>query len=426
MTKRGMTGRLTDREKEMLDTIKEQRLSLREKKEFSEYQYEGEFPVTPWGMLGKYWETIAHAASNSPLEYLTPISPASKLIHMRTAIESYRGDVVYGTQNSFWQHPIAHFLSPFSTMSAAAAGWEGVPGAVQETRDIEEYFDALKYIKYTRLKKIAEDNRDYSAAGHFDSLRQETLVGVNPLSHNYSHIFRALPRRDRDYFNAFVDEDDPVKRAEILNLVPANEKGLLVARWKLAKAEEIKKEQKAGRSTSEGEAFLSSLYSESRAGGVPMSKALNSEYLSTREGRESYADWYRRVKVLPAILKNRNIPGPDYVGWHPGTDLDSIKLKLVQDLGRDMHDFDLWPSDAATLARRPFINDEAVREVSPDTSMSDSEIRARLRQLLQSNNMEDVDISVAMYPSDRTSYNVDLDIVHDRSEEIAATWKRGI
>lgn len=399
--------------------------AIRDKKEFFEYKYEGETPLTPWGMLGKYWETLAHGAM-TPLEFLTPVSPASKFIHMRTATEDYQNSILYGTQNAFWSNPIKNFLAPFTTSTAAALGWQGMPQNVKEVRAIEQYFDALEYIKFTRLKEIAEANRDYSAAAEFGEKRQETLVGVNPYTHTYAHIFRALPRRERDYFTAFSEEDDPDKQAEILSMVPENQRGLLIARWKMARAQDLRKQAKTDKLSGDAEAFVDEVYAEARRGGVPMDRALNAEYLATREPGESYPDWYRRTKLLPEALEGRAVPGPDWVGWHPAVDLDDIKLKLVENLGFDMHDFDLWPSDRMNLARRPFINDQAIREISPDISMSDSEIRVRVKDLLHQYQMEDVDITVAMYPSDRTSYNVDLDITNDRSEEIREVYKRGI
>jgi len=417
-------GLLSERELSIYEQSVSNLRALRDKKEFSPYKYEGEIPTTPFGMLGKYWETLAHGAM-TPLEFLTPISPASKLIHMQTATEDYRNSMLYGTQSAFWNNPIKNFLSPFTTTSAATLGWSGTPGNVQDTRSINQYFDALKYIKFTRLKETAEINRDYSAMAEFEERRQETMVGLNPYTHTYSHIFRALPRGERDYFTAFSEEMDPEKQKEILLMIPPNERGLFVARWKMNRAQELRKESKNGQLSNDAETFVSEVYGEARRGGVPQDKALNAEYLSTREEGESYPDWYRRTKLLPVALSGRDVPGPDWVGFHPSVDLDSIKLKLIQNEGRDMYDFDLWPSDRANLARRPFINDEAIREIEP-ASLGESEIRSKLRELLHQHGAENVDVSVAMYPSDRASYNVDLDLTQDRSEEMRDAYKRGI
>ena len=74
---------------------------------------------------------------------------------MRTAIEDYERSQVYGTDLAFWQHPIAHFFKPFINSTLRLMGWKGIPGDVQEVRDIEEYFDQLKYVKFTRLKQAA-------------------------------------------------------------------------------------------------------------------------------------------------------------------------------------------------------------------------------------------------------------------------------
>ena len=70
------------------------------------------------------------------------MSPASKLIHMRTAVEDYERSV-WSTDNAFWGHPIRDFILPTITATAHALGWNNIPDHVQERRDLEEYFDIL-------------------------------------------------------------------------------------------------------------------------------------------------------------------------------------------------------------------------------------------------------------------------------------------
>jgi intein/homing endonuclease len=84
--------------------------------------------------MGRYWETLAHNAE-TPFEYITPISPAHKLVHMRTAVEDYEQNQAYGTENGFWDHPIRDFFGPFFDNAKHALGFTGIPEHIQERRD---------------------------------------------------------------------------------------------------------------------------------------------------------------------------------------------------------------------------------------------------------------------------------------------------
>ena len=183
-------------------------------------------------LFGSYWELLAHNAETS-LDVLTPVSPGAKLVHQRTAIEDYENSQVFGTENGFWSHPMRDFIRPFLTKLGASMGFTGIPDHIKDRRNLDQYFDTLDYVKHSRLSNLAKMVGDTRAAKEFESKKNETLFGLNPFTYNFSHIFRALPRRDRDYFNSFSAADTVEERAKILNMVPDNEKALYVARWKL-------------------------------------------------------------------------------------------------------------------------------------------------------------------------------------------------
>jgi hypothetical protein len=60
---------------------------------------------------GRVSEFITHGVE-TPLEYLTPLSPASKLIRQRSPIEEYIATEAIGTGSSFWDKPVENFLKP--------------------------------------------------------------------------------------------------------------------------------------------------------------------------------------------------------------------------------------------------------------------------------------------------------------------------
>jgi len=359
--------------------------------------------------FGGYWELLAHNAETA-LDQVTPVSPGAKLVHMRSPIEAYERLQVYGTENAFWNHPVRDFFRPAAWLGAEAAGYEGIPGHIEQRREIEEVFDRLKYIKFARLANVARLERDWVALKEFEAKKDQTLFGIDPYTRNYTSIFRALPRRDRDYFNSFSEAETEDERRRVLELVPENERALYIARWKMMFAAEVRRAKKAEILTEdqiqEADTRLAQIYDEADREGYPTSQELMSEYLQTRYPGESYADWYRRVKLLGGL---QSVPGPDWVGWHPSVDLEDIKLKLVMNMGEDMHDYDLWPSRAQTLVNKPYINDQAVRAITEPEELSRSEIHDRINQLLLVDKIQASVFSRAVYgPESNGSIDVEI------------------
>lgn len=441
---RGMRkrGQLAEEEEALFQRTLEEVKARKVRKEFNNYKYReramtaaeeilaGAKPQESPGwfskVLGSYWETLAHNAE-TPFEFLTPISPTSKLVHMRTAIEDYERTQVYGTENAFWQHPVRDFFGPFFDNAKHALGFKGIPDAVQEKRDLEEYFDILKYVKYTGLKRKAQAARDEDLVKEYEDKRRETLFGINPYTYNFSHIFRSLPRRDRDYFNEFV-EADLEERKEILGLLPENERQLLIARWKLKDANDLKQAIKKDLLTEEqvqqADDAINQLYEEQRTEGLPKTQELWQEYLTTRLQGESYPDWYRRVYLLDRDLEGRGIPGPDWVGWHPAVDLEDIKLKIVDNEGRNAYDYDLWPDRRRAVARRPFIAEAAEQlQQAASQRMTASDLRDRIDRVLAAHNINNAHVSVSSFLGD--AHNIDLNLQEDRSEEMRRLARRG-
>jgi hypothetical protein len=429
-----MGKKLTDMEEVQYQEIINQLNARKQRKTFFEYKYrdrkltpveeilakaneeskEDQGPSWFAKTVGTYWENLAHNAE-TPFEYLTPVSPASKFIHMRSAIEDYQRTQLYGTQSAFWEHPIRDFMKPFFSAASHTMGSERVPEDIQQRRDTEEYFDILKYAKYTGLKQKALESGNYEVAREYEQSRRETLFGINPFTHNYTQVFRSMPRRERDYFNSFVKADMD-ERAEIFKMVPENEQALYLARWKLKDAEDLKKATKKGLLSEEqlvkANVAMESLYEEVRTEGLPKNQELWAEYIGSRSSGESYPDWYRRTKLMVRRLAGRPLPGPDWVGWNPQIDLEDIKLKIVQNEGKSMYDYDLWPDRLRAIARRPVITEtaEALKEPTP----SPDELRSRINTVLTGHKIRPS--SVIVEPSARSGVDMRIEMKEDRSK----------
>lgn len=366
-------------------------------------------------LFGGYWELLSHNAETS-LDMLTPISPGAKLVHMRSPIEAYEREQVYSTESAFWQHPYEHFIRPSMQTFARSIGYKGIPEHVQEKRGIEEYFDVLKYAKYSKLSNVAIHSRDQAAFQEFEKLKDQTLFGINPFTRSYESLLRALPKRDRDYFSRFEKAETEEERERILELVPKNEKRLYQARWKLLNADEIRRAKKKGildqEQLQEADERLNEFYEESNTEGLPTSKELQAEFLATREIGENYADWYRRTR----LLSQYKVPPADWVGWHPSVDLDDIKLKVVQNLGMDIHDFDLWESREKALPYKAYIDEQAVSAVN-DNMSSKQEMRTQINDILEQEGLKGA-VFATSTRKPNAGNTIDIEVEEDRSEEM--------
>lgn len=436
-------GTWSEYEENIYQQVREQLKARKRRKEFYEYQYRDE-TLSPIGRkladvskenlaaenqsvigkaLGSYWETLAHNAE-TPLEFLTPVSPASKLVHMRTAIEDYEKTQVFGTMNAFWQHPIKHFIKPFVQTTGEALGANGIPADVQERRNIMEYFDILEYVKAKKMENMARSMGDAGAAGEFEKVAGETLTGLNPYAMNFQDLYRALPRADRDYFQSFTDADLK-ERERIKELVPEDQQGLFAAMWQMKDTQEatiaLKKDLLSGKEEDKAREFVKESYTTARTQGFPVSQDLWGDYLSERLEGETYPEWYRRTRLIPEKIKRLglDIPGPDWIGWHPYTDLDDLKLKVVENLALDMFDFDIWPAQIRAAAHRPWINNEAVEEIlSGDENTDQEEVRRRVTQVMKEHGFKNIQVMV----SDSTMKDTELDlkITEDRTLDLEA------
>ena len=98
----------------------------------------------------------------------------------------------------------------------------------------------------------------------------------------------------------------------------------------------------------------------------------------------------------------------------PMTDLEDIKLVVVKNEGRDMHDFNLWESREKTLPYKPYIDEDAIEQVTHmEGDMSAGDMRAALHDILASYGVENVNITVDKFLKKDPQNIIDLDITRD-------------
>lgn len=117
---------------------------------------------------------------------------------------------------------------------------------------------------------------------------ESTLYGLDLETANDEMIFRALPGKDRQFYEHFVKETDPKRRKEILDLIPANQRRLYQSKW-----------------------------------GMEVDDLPN----------------------LTQYFKKHRLPDPGWIGWDPNIDLSYFKVKVAENEAIDMTALDVWETD---------------------------------------------------------------------------------
>lgn len=358
-------------------------------------------------LAGRLGEFVTHGIE-SPIEYLTPVSPASKLIRQRTAVEEYAATEAIGTGSSFWDRPIENFLKPAMSMAAYKAGITSTPSAIQERRDIQEYFDMLKWVKYSRLESKARQYGDLQAAADYRKSKEQTVFGVDVFKSPVG-IMQALPRRERDFFGEFVNAQTEQERAEILSLIPQNEKRIYVSQWMRQEEAAAYAKRAAKMSDEQDERAITITSLMRKSEGFTYTPSQENQWLDETGGQIEF-DEYIREKKAAEYFSTHSLPGADWLGWHPSVDLEDVKLQYVEQAGLDHHDFDLWGQRKRALARKPYINPSLIGEMDEAAQYDTSwKVAANSRALSNMYDQHRSEVYITKTDIDRDDkYNIQL------------------
>jgi hypothetical protein len=312
-------------------------------------------------LVGAGVEKILHGM-NTPLEFLTPFSPASKFINQKSPLEEYAASEAVGTSSAFWDKPIQNFISPAINMAGYRAGLSGVSSAAQKVRDTQEYFDMVQWVKYQRLEQEARTQGNYVNAASYAAQKKRTMFGVDAFG-SPAEIMRALPRNERDYFQAFVESQTEAERQEIMKLVPPNERRIYAAQWARQMSEAAEAKKAAGIDRGEADELLATTQTLRFSGGFDYSTSLEDQWRNETGGRVPYQDWIRSKKAAE-YFKTHSLPDPEWVGWNPAVDTEDIKMKYVESMAADFHDYGLYQSRANMMARKPYVNDDMINAMN--------------------------------------------------------------
>lgn len=250
----------------------------------------------------------------APAEYLIPFGfrPVQKLMSDRDPIERYEHERMYGSSTAFWDKPWRDWLRPSLYSAINFMGYSGKPLWRKEADDTSEYFDQLELVKWMNVAEQARMAGDNKTADRAEYAASQTRMGINPQG-NPMGIYWSLPNEDRAFFNAFALAEGK-DRKRILEMIPQDQTHLYQALWSRLDA------------------------------GDPM----HTEGPSTPDKAYLQQQYQQALAMTP-------MPREDWLGWHQEIDLSDIKVKYVNELGRDMHDFGLWEQQLKKVDAQPFL-----------------------------------------------------------------------
>lgn len=337
--------------------------------------------------IGRAWE-IFRMNADAPLtpglllSKILPFKPQEKFIQRLDAVDLYARTRVYGREIQMWQNYKRDFIDSFLGEQKAKVFGDEVPEDVKFRRSLTEYFDKIQWLKNFVHEQAARRIGDGESAAHYKEKKRQTLYGVDPYR-GYEDIWRALPQTERDFYREFVGETDPDKQQRILDLVPENMKGILIAQWQNRDMQALRNKQDAGAATQAEKAELRKMQNLRRVEGFTWDETLDREYKSETKGTDiSYSDWMR-LKVIREYFQAWKMPDASFVGFDPRVDLEEVKYKVAQKEGIDVHDIGMWESVETGMSRKPYL-DQAAQEMSgwKGEGMSYQDFELNLRKMI--------------------------------------------
>lgn len=308
----------------------------------------------------------------APFEYLAfpGIRPTQKFLGDRDAIEQYEYERLYGSPVGFWNKPFRDWLRPSMYSLANYMGWEGKPAWRVEADAVNEEFDKIEFYKWMKLSEQARAAGNIREAIQYEYQAGNTRMGVNPMGNPLS-IYWSLPEDDRAFFNAFAFAEGK-DRHRILEMVPADQTHLYETLW--SRLDNDDPRLWSGNVTS------------------PDSNYLYQQYHQMNKG---------------------NVPPVDWVGYQLGTDIRDIKVRYVNELGRDMRDFGLWDQELKKAYSQPHLaNSTGV--ISSPMNIYTGSIASDISQILD----ENVPSQINVFGSNHSIGSTYLEYNDNRADEI--------
>ncbi len=400
-------GKLSANEIDILGTTLDQELERDRKKDF--YDTPSKFQGPIGSVHNALWETM-RANAESPLEMLTPIRPAAKFLHKRTAIEDYMETQLGGPDTAIWTNPYSHFIKPALNKTRQSLDVSGtfIPEEAKEKFNIDEYFDKFKYLKARRSN--SEFQSDSTVIG-------ASMSGLNTKD-KVLKFKRSLQDDQKDYFDSFSQETNIDKRNKIRAMLPEDVRRGYEQIWhnmdiaKKARSRGSNIQEAIGDSLSEQTDRLSSLYNvdlttedkqKARAKVAANSDNYVGQGINTSKRIQYTEDELLRRKMadreaLTYVNSKTGVPNTGFVGWDPRLTMDDIKIRTLSIGGQDLKRFGYWKKDEERMNRLQGI-------VNTDTVFTDID---RIKEDIRSDRRMKRSIENVMFDNGFRASKIDL------------------
>lgn len=352
MDRRYEQGLLTDYELPIYLQTKEQIQEQSIIKRFDEYKT-GKDKIGYSGLdslRSSFWQTVTHNAE-LPTESLTFFRPAGKFIHKRTATEDYIATQIQGNDLAMWTKPYDHMIKPAINKTIALIDSGFIPEETLEKRNVNEYFEALEYVKQRRLYKQAVSSGDKDSAYTAKNTYLGNVYGAATLNLDtdvdLTKSYIAFDNETRPYYASFASEQRGTEREKILSLLPDTQAELMSKIWHRRDA--INSAQANGDDV--GEAVRDSILEEQQELIRSNSRLYNKYTGSEDEKHSSFAEYVADKKAEAVIQKRTGMPSDQFVGWDPRIDINDIKIKTLMIGQEDVREYGFWQQDEDRVNR---------------------------------------------------------------------------
>jgi hypothetical protein len=428
--------------------------------------------------VGKTWEMFSHdILPNIPIVGTI----ADKFMPVRSPLEHYKKFQVYGKEWRPWYDPWSGWVQPMlETMQAnnpavAAAqgygvGWmigkagvgkyygkwigaaiagtlagirtldesigEHMPGGDnyawiperrKKEREINQYFDMLKYMKFKGLYEQAKDE-----AKKYEGVDLDQLLGDNEArgeknkkkkryletAKKWLSISQKMGYGDDDLIAEQLDN----VRSQMKLIDQDRSTGQVGSRTMQALQYKSEYESTLYGADPGGDfqAIFKALPAKDREYFQEFMTASPAERkeilrLVPKDQRRFYqAKWGMEVddkESLYSYFSTHNLPGANWAGWRADVNLDDVKYKVVRNEGLEATEFGLWGDDAKRADSSP------VGAVSPFRPSMVLDV-SRIEKVLRGAGLNDVDVTMTTADSHENRLNVAFNVVKDRAEDI--------
>lgn len=320
----------------------------------------------PERFLGSLWESFTNL--NTPI--------TNKWFHYKDPLEHYKLMQLYGKEYQPWTDPIGSWAKPWTQQAlsqegvAAGAAYWGMgpgyllggrggaivggalgavyggfnkatrwmtgskgytPGKIDDERQVNEYFDSLKFTRNQRMAELATglDKEEYIEAS------RGTLTSILQQGGKYADFFRSVSHREKPYIEAWLNETNHNKRGEILRYIPGNLGSALSRFW---------------------------------------------------DAQDSGVDTKNFIDATSADMRPRKNIRYTNQELDPNIQLDDIKLKTIQSQGLNEHDFGLGWQDQMLRVQNDLTSIRASSidnpEIYTESNVNAAEVRSSIYTIL--------------------------------------------